>query len=197
MAALIVDNYDSFTYNLYQYLGELGAEVIVKRNDEIDLAGIEALAPSHVVLSPGPGSPDNDRDFGVCKDVVTKLSQRVPTLGVCLGHQGIIHHLGGRVVRAPTIVHGKTSVVRHDFSRLFTGLPELIEVMRYHSLIGARDSIPSSLMVTAETVSDGLVMAVMHRSWPLYGIQFHPESIGTPAGKKILANFLEGPHHVS
>jgi|SRR5688572_15476304 len=196
MPALIIDNYDSFTYNLYQYLGELGAEAIVKRNDEVDLAWIESLSPSHVVLSPGPGSPDNDRDFGVCKDVVTKLSQRVPTLGVCLGHQGIIHHLGGRVVRAPKIVHGKTSAVRHDFSLLFAGLPETIEVMRYHSLIGAKDSIPSSLIVTAETVADGLVMAVMHRTWPLYGIQFHPESIGTPSGKAILENFLKGPHHV-
>src|SRR5687767_13229157 len=167
MAVLIVDNYDSFTYNLYQYLGELGAEVVVKRNDEIDLAGIESMAPSHVVLSPGPGSPDNERDFGVCKDVVTTLAERVPTLGVCLGHQGIIHHLGGRVTRAPKIVHGKTSLVRHDHSLLFAGLPETVEVMRYHSLIGAKDSIPAALRVTAETVEDGLVMGVMHRAWPL------------------------------
>ncbi len=196
MAVLIVDNYDSFTYNLYQYLGELGAEVIVKRNDEVDLAWIESFAPSHVVLSPGPGSPDNERDFGVCKDVVTKLAATVPTLGVCLGHQGIIHHLGGRVTRAPKIVHGKTSVVRHDRSLLFGGLPETIEVMRYHSLIGAADSIPSSLIVTAETVVDRLVMAVQHREWPLYGIQFHPESIGTPGGKTILENFLTGARRV-
>jgi anthranilate synthase component II len=196
MAVLIVDNYDSFTYNLYQYLGELGAEVVVERNDEIDLRGIESMSPSHVVLSPGPGSPDNERDFGVCKDVVTDLAQRVPTLGVCLGHQGIIHHLGGRVIRAPKIVHGKTSFVRHDHSMLFAGLPDTVEVMRYHSLIGAKDSIPASLRITAETVDDGLVMGVMHRSWPLFGIQFHPESIGTPAGKTILKNFLDGRAHV-
>ncbi len=196
MPVLIVDNYDSFTYNLFQYLGELGAEVVVRRNDEIDLAGIESMAPSHVVLSPGPGSPDRERDFGVCREVVLRLAPRVPTLGVCLGHQGIIHHLGGRVVRAPAIVHGKSSRVRHDSSLLFAGLPETIEVMRYHSLIGAKDSIPETLEITAETVTDGLVMAVRHREWPLYGIQFHPESIGTPTGKTILKNFLEGAHRV-
>jgi len=187
---LIIDNYDSFTYNLYQYLGELGAEPSVERNDAITVAEIRERKPTHIVLSPGPGSPDRDRDFGVSARVILELASTTPVLGVCLGHQGIIHYLGGRVVRAPEIVHGKTSRVRHDDSRLFQGLAPEIEVMRYHSLLGERATIPASLTVTAETTKDQLVMAVEHKEWPLYGIQFHPESIGTPDGKKILENFL-------
>jgi anthranilate synthase component 2 len=190
MTVLIVDNYDSFTYNLYQYLGELGAEVRVVRNDEIDLAGIRSLSPSHVVISPGPGTPENPRDFGVSSDVIRELSERVPTLGVCLGHQGIVFGFGGRVIRAPKILHGKTSIVRHDRKGLFAGLPDEIEVMRYHSLIGERSSMPACLEIAAETVGDGIVMGVRHRERPLHGIQFHPESIGTPHGKAILKNFL-------
>ncbi len=192
MRALIIDNYDSFTYNLYQYLGELGADVEVARNDAITVDQIRATAPSHIVLSPGPGSPDKLRDFGVCGPIILELSRSIPTLGVCLGHQGIIHHLGGRIVRAPKIVHGKTSLVRHDGSTLFRGLAQQIEVMRYHSLLGERSSLPKSLKITASTVDDDLIMAVEHETWPLYGIQFHPESIGTKDGKTILANFLEG-----
>lgn len=190
MRVLIVDNYDSFTYNLYQYLGELGANPFVERNDAVDLDQIRTAAPTHIVLSPGPGSPDRPRDFGISAAVILELARSTPVLGVCLGHQGIIHHLGGRVTRAPEIVHGKTSRVRHTGGGIFEGLPPEIEVMRYHSLIGERSSIPSCLRVTAETTKDQLVMAVEHVEWPLYGIQFHPESIGTPDGKVILANFL-------
>jgi anthranilate synthase component 2 len=190
MGVLIIDNYDSFTYNLYQYLGELGAAPVVERNDRITLEGIAELAPSHIVLSPGPGRPERERDFGICGPVIQKLAATTPILGVCLGHQGIIHVLGGRIVRAPEVVHGKTSRVRHSGRGIFAGLPEEIEVMRYHSLLGERSSIPDSLEITAETVADHLVMAVQHRAWPLYGIQFHPESIGTPSGKAILASFL-------
>jgi anthranilate synthase/aminodeoxychorismate synthase-like glutamine amidotransferase len=191
MDVLIIDNYDSFTYNLYQYLGELGGEVEVARNDAITIDEVRARKPSHIVLSPGPGSPDKPRDFGVCGPLILSLGASVPILGVCLGHQGIIHHLGGRVVRAPKIVHGKTSRVRHDGSRLFARLPETFEVMRYHSLLGDRATLPSSLRVTAVTTEDDLIMAVEHEFWPLFGIQFHPESIGTPDGKTILRNFLE------
>jgi anthranilate synthase component 2 len=192
MKTLIIDNYDSFTYNLYQYLGELGAEPHVERNDAINVEQIREMKPARIVISPGPGSPDRERDFGISARVITELSETTPVLGVCLGHQGIIHHLGGRVVRAPKIVHGKTSRIRHQGRGLFVGLPEEIEVMRYHSLIGDKSSIPASLEVTALTVDDELVMAVQHKSRPLYGIQFHPESIGTPHGKTILSNFLRG-----
>jgi anthranilate synthase component II len=190
MKVLIIDNYDSFTYNLYQYLSELGAECVVVRNDAIDVAGIRAMKPDRIVLSPGPGRPENARDFGICAEIITELAPTIPTLGVCLGHQGIVHHLGGRVIQAPEILHGKTSIIRHSESVLFQNLPDELEVMRYHSLLGERTSLPDCLAVTAETVQDHLIMAVEHRTWPLYGIQFHPESIGTPAGRTILENFL-------
>ncbi|MBK8012554.1 MAG: aminodeoxychorismate/anthranilate synthase component II [Deltaproteobacteria bacterium] len=204
MTILIIDNYDSFTYNLYQYLGELGATSIVKRNDEITRAEIAAMAPSHIVLSPGPGTPENPRDFGVCADVIDTLAAHTPTLGVCLGHQGIIARLGGRIVRAPTIVHGKTWLMRHFRGPLFSGIPVEFEAMRYHSLLGDRKTLPACLEITVETAKpegprgehegqpapQPLIMGVSHREWPLHGIQFHPESIGTPYGKKILANFL-------
>lgn len=191
MRILLVDNYDSFTYNLYQYLGELSnTEPLVFRNDALTLEEIRGLAPTHLVLSPGPGSPERERDFGICASIIKEISHEVPTLGVCLGHQGIIHHLGGKVIRAPRIVHGKTSLVRHDGTGLFRGLPSPLEVMRYHSLLGEKESLPACLKIDAET-EDGLIMGVSHRAWPLYGIQFHPESIGTPTGKQMLRNFLE------
>jgi anthranilate synthase component 2 len=194
VSVLIVDNYDSFTYNLFQVLGTLsGAEPIVRRNDAIGLDEIRALRPSHIVISPGPGSPDKARDFGVSAEVIVGLRGTVPILGVCLGHQGIIHHLGGRVVRAPEPMHGKVSRIRNLGGRLFEGLGAELEVMRYHSLIGARPSLPGALKVVAETIGDGdgLVMAVDHETWPMFGIQFHPESIGTPDGPRLLANFLK------
>ena len=190
MKVLLLDNYDSFTYNLYQCIAELGAEVVICRNDAIDLAGIAALAPNRIVLSPGPGRPDNARDFGVCGPAIERYGGEIPILGVCLGHQGIVHRLGGRVVAAPEIVHGKTSQLRHDGAGLFAGLAQELEAMRYHSLMAERQSLPATLQISAET-SDGVIMAVRHRIWPLYGLQFHPESIGTPLGATLLANFLQ------
>ena len=185
---LLVDNYDSFTYNLYQYLAELGAHTRVVRNDALDLADIRREAPSHIVLSPGPGRPDRPRDFGVCTDVIRHLDDR-PVLGVCLGHQGIAHHLGGRVVRAPEIVHGKVDTVEHDGTGLFAGLPSPLKVMRYHSLVLDEGSLPACLEVTSRT-REGLLMSVAHRRFPIAGVQFHPESIATERGAQLLRNFL-------
>lgn len=196
---LIIDNYDSFTYNLYQYVAELNGNPVVHRNNEISLAtiehGIKNGTITHIIISPGPGSPDKKKDFGVCGDVIKTFMGRVPILGVCLGHQGIIHYLGGRVVRAPEPVHGKRSKLEVDTkSTLFKGLPDVIEGMRYHSLIGEKKSLPKSLKITAETEGDHLVMAIEHESFPLFGIQFHPESIGTPTGMKMLKNFLNSQY---
>lgn len=185
---LIVDNYDSFTYNLAQLVGGLGATVVVRRNDAVTLTEIDALAPSHIILSPGPGHPANARDFGICADIVRE-SQR-PILGVCLGHQGIAHHLGGAVVKAPAIVHGKTSAITHDGTSVFAGLPARIEVMRYHSWMVDAACVPAELRVTAQT-DDGIIMGLCHVSRPVHGIQFHPESFATPAGEQLLSTFLE------
>lgn len=195
MSTLIIDNYDSFTYNLYQYLGELGGDPSVVRNDEVTLAEIRARSPRRVVISPGPGSPDDPRYFGVCADVIRELGPNLPLLGVCLGHQGIIHVFGGRLNRAPFPVHGKVWQVEHDGTGLFAGLPSPIEAMRYHSLMGAQLELPDCLQVNART-EDGLVMGVRHTHYPIHGIQFHPESIGTPLGKQLLDNFLRLPAHV-
>lgn len=192
MKTLIIDNYDSFTYNLYQYLGELGAEPEVYRNDELSLADVRHMCPERIVISPGPGSPDDPAYFGVCRDVILELGPTTPLLGVCLGHQGICYVLGGSVVRAPLVVHGKTWMIEHDGSRLFAGLPNPMQVMRYHSLLGSERDLPKDLRVTART-KDGLLMAVEHRRYPIFGVQFHPESIGTPQGKDLLANFLAVP----
>ena len=189
MAVLIIDNYDSFTHNLYQLVGAQGVAVEVVRNDAITIDEVASRAPSHIILSPGPGHPGNARDFGVCAEVLEGLPA-TPTLGVCLGHQGLAHRLGASVVRAPEIVHGKTSVIRHDGSGLFLGLPEQLEVMRYHSLTVDPETLPDSLIVNA-TTSDGLVMGLRHRTRPLHGLQFHPESIGTPDGAALIRNFLE------
>lgn len=188
MSVLIVDNYDSFTYNLAQLVGGLGATVHVRRNDAITRAEVEALAPDHVILSPGPGHPSNPRDFGVCADLVR--TWRGPLLGVCLGHQGIAHHLGGRVIAAPAIVHGKTSAITHDGTGVFAGLPPSIEVMRYHSWMVDPADLPAALRVTART-ADGIIMGLSHQTRPLHGIQFHPESFATPAGPRLIATFLE------
>ena len=189
LKTLIIDNYDSFTFNLFQYLGELGANPLVYRNDKISLSEARTINPTHIVLSPGPGRPDDPAYFGVCLDLIRKAGQQIPLLGVCLGHQGIIYAFGGRVVKAPKIMHGKTSLVTHDQEGLFRGVKSPAAVMRYHSLIGSRTSWPKCLRVTAKT-KEGVVMAVEHEEYPIFGIQFHPESIGTPDGKKILSNFL-------
>jgi anthranilate synthase/aminodeoxychorismate synthase-like glutamine amidotransferase len=188
---LIVDNYDSFTFNLHQYVGALGASSQVEKNDALTLAELEALAPDRIILSPGPGRPEREADFGICGDVITALSDRIPVLGVCLGHQGIVHRFGGRVIRAPRVMHGKTSLIRHTGVGLFTGLEPQLEVMRYHSLVAERASMPDTLQITAETADEErLVMAVQHVRRPLYGVQFHLESVGTACGMALLERFL-------
>ena len=190
LRVVIVDNYDSYAYNLFQRIGELtGAEARVVRNDQLTLAELEALQPTHVVISPGPGNPEDPAYFGICREVILTLGKRVPVLGVCLGHQGIGAAFGGRVVRAPQVMHGKTSRIRHDGSGVFSQLPDPCEVMRYHSLMIAPDTMPACLRVTART-EDGIVMGVEHREFPIHGVQIHPESIGTPEGTTMLANFL-------
>ncbi len=183
---LVIDNYDSFVYNLVQYLGELGAEPLVHRHDELSLAELEALEPDAVLISPGPGTPD---DAGVSNDVITTFAGRVPVLGVCLGHQCIGQVYGGTVVRAPQVMHGKTSLISHTDAGVFDGLPNPLEATRYHSLVVDRDSIPACLEITAET-GDGVVMGLRHRDLAVEGVQFHPESILTAGGHDLLRNFL-------
>jgi anthranilate synthase/aminodeoxychorismate synthase-like glutamine amidotransferase len=188
---LIIDNYDSFVYNLYQALGELGADPVVHRNDAITVKEARGLAPDAIVLSPGPGHPTKRRDFGVCGDLLHELAPTTPTLGVCLGHQGIATAYGGKVEHAARLLHGKTSKVRHDGRTLFEGLPNPIVAGRYHSLVIDRASLPANLEVSA-TADDGEIMAVRHRHYPIEGVQFHPESILTPEGPALLRNFLDG-----
>ena len=184
---LLIDNYDSFTYNLYQYLGELGAETRVVRNDAMTADEALALGPRVIVISPGPGNPDQ---AGITLELIGKAKGRVPLLGVCLGHQALGQALGGRVVRAPKLMHGKTSEIHHDGRTIFSGLPNPFTATRYHSLIVARESVPAELEISAWT-EDGLVMGLRHRSVRMEGVQFHPESILTAAGKDLLRNFLE------
>jgi anthranilate synthase/aminodeoxychorismate synthase-like glutamine amidotransferase len=183
---LLIDNYDSFTYNLVQYLGELGEEVRVVRNDELAAADIAALAPSKIVISPGPCTPN---EAGISLEVIRTYAGKIPILGVCLGHQAIGQAFGGKVVRATRVMHGKTSQITHDGRGLFTGLPNPFEATRYHSLLIERSSLPDSLEVTART-ADQEIMAVRHKSLPVEGVQFHPESFLTTSGKDLLRNFL-------
>lgn len=183
---LLLDNYDSFTYNLAQYFGELGCELIIKRNDAISLDDIASLAPSHICISPGPCTPS---EAGISKEVVLRFGRETPILGVCLGHQCIAEAFGGKVIRAPRLVHGKSSAISHNGEALFSDLPEPFEAGRYHSLIVERDSFPADLEITAES-DDEEIMALRHREFPVHGVQFHPESILTPDGKRILGNFL-------
>ena len=185
----VLDNYDSFTYNLVQYLGELGAEVVVRRNDELSLAEIESLHPERIVISPGPCTP---AEAGISVALVERLSGTLPLLGVCLGHQAIAHAFGGTVRRARTVMHGKTSVLRHPGTGLFDGLRDPLVVGRYHSLVVDAESFPAELEPTAFSVEDGEVMALRHRRHPTVGVQFHPESVLTPEGQHLLRNFLEG-----
>ncbi len=189
MKTVIIDNYDSFTYNLYQYLGELDERPIVFRNDAVTLEEVRKLNPERIVISPGPGNPEDPAYFGVCRQVILELGKTIPTLGVCLGHQGICSAFGGRIVRAPEVMHGKTSPISHDNSDLFIGLPEPFEAMRYHSLVAEPSSLPSCLKVTARSL-DGIIMGVQHAEYPIYGVQFHPESIGTPGGRRLIENFI-------
>ena len=185
---LVIDNYDSFTYNLVQYLGELGAELKVRRNDETTVDEVTELQPSRILISPGPGRPE---DAGVTLDVIRAYAGRLPMLGVCLGHQAMGLAFGGTVVRAPLPMHGKTSTVEHDGRGVFSGITASFQASRYHSLVVAEESWPEHLEITARAKEDGLVMGLRHREWPMHGVQFHPESILTHEGRRILRNFLE------
>ena len=201
----LVDNYDSFTYNLYQYIGEVlttaklnnqigDFEVIVARNDQVTVADIEAAHTDRIIISPGPGSPEDESYFGVCAQVITELGPRIPLLGVCLGMQGIVHCFGGKVVKAYVPMHGKVSPISHDGMGIFKDIPDQLEVMRYHSLMAAAESMPDCLALTAvvgDLGSDSYeIMAVKHKQFPIQGIQFHPESFATEGGKELMKNFL-------
>jgi anthranilate synthase component 2 len=194
LKVLIIDNYDSFVYNLAQYIGELGAETFVRRNDKITLKQIRELKPERIVLSPGPGTPEDPRSFGICKEILRNLSCEMPTLGVCLGHQGIISAFGGKVVSAKRLMHGKTSRIIHDGKGIFKYVQNPFVATRYHSLVGEMSSIPECLEVTAVSVDDGEVMSVRHVEYPIEGVQFHPESVLCQEGKLIIKNFLESSH---
>jgi anthranilate synthase/aminodeoxychorismate synthase-like glutamine amidotransferase len=183
---LVIDNYDSFTYNLVQLFGEMDVDLTVKRNNEISIDEIEKLKPDRICISPGPGRPEN---AGVSSDLIRELGPKLPILGVCLGHQCIAKVFGGEVVRAERLMHGKTSKIHHQSRGVFKDLPEPLEATRYHSLIVRRESLPDSLVITAET-DDGEIMGLQHRQFPIHGVQFHPESILTTEGRKLLANFL-------
>ncbi len=184
----VIDNYDSFTYNLVQYLGELGAEVTVMRNDAVTVEDIVNAKPTHIVISPGPGRPE---DAGVTMDVIKRLGETTPILGVCLGHQAIGAVFGGSVVRAIVPMHGKTSTIEHDGRGVFTGVAGPFIASRYHSLVVADKGFPAELEISARTQEDGTIMGLRHRSWPVHGVQFHPESILTGEGRRILSNFLQ------
>jgi anthranilate synthase/aminodeoxychorismate synthase-like glutamine amidotransferase len=188
---LLIDNYDSFAYNLAQYFGELGCDVLVKRNDEISVGKIATLAPQQICISPGPCTP---REAGISKEVIQHFGRQIPILGVCLGHQCIAEAYGGKVVRASRLMHGKSSMIRHNSSPLFSDLPSPFGAGRYHSLVVERSSFPTSLEITAES-DDGEIMALRHREFPVQGVQFHPESVLTRDGKRILASFLSRPAH--
>ena len=210
MQVLIIDNYDSFTFNLYQYIGEILAaenqpfKVIVKRNNEITLDDVKAMKPDRIIISPGPGSPDDPAYFGVCGQVITELGKTIPLLGVCLGMQGIAHFFGGRVVRASLPMHGKTSPIRHDGKGVYDSLPQHIEIMRYHSLMVDAASLPDCLEVTSvvantdhqdislydASLAGDEIMGIRHREYPIQGVQYHPESFATEGAKTLLKNFL-------
>jgi anthranilate synthase/aminodeoxychorismate synthase-like glutamine amidotransferase len=185
---LVLDNYDSFTYNLVQYLGELGAAVTVVRNDAVSVRDIAGTGAERIVISPGPGRPE---DAGVTMEVIRQLGQYTPILGVCLGHQALGAVFGGSVVRAAAPMHGKTSIIEHNGRGVFTGLTAPFQASRYHSLVVAEKGLPAELEITARTREDGTIMGLRHRTWPVHGVQFHPESILTSEGRKILRNFLE------
>jgi anthranilate synthase/aminodeoxychorismate synthase-like glutamine amidotransferase len=185
---LVIDNYDSFTYNLVQYLGELGASVTVRRNNETTVAAVRELQPARILISPGPGRPE---DAGITLDIIRAFGGQLPILGVCLGHQAMGLAFGARVVRAPLPMHGKTSTVEHDGRGIFRGITSAFVASRYHSLVVAEEAWPGDLEISARAKEDGLVMGLRHRTWPVHGVQFHPESILTHEGRRILRNFLE------
>jgi para-aminobenzoate synthetase component 2 len=185
---LVIDNYDSFTYNLVQYLGELGEDIVVRRNDEVDLPGIEALRPQRILLSPGPCTPN---EAGICLSLIDHFKGKIPILGVCLGHQAIGQAFGGEVVRAQRLMHGKTSPVYHDGKTIFSGIPSPFTATRYHSLIVRRETLPDCLEISAET-AEGEIMGLRHKEYDIEGVQFHPESIITEHGLQLLRNFVAG-----
>ena len=192
MNVLLIDNYDSFVYNLAQYVGELGGKPRVIRNDAISINSIETnLKPSAIIISPGPGNPMNTKDFGVCGSVLKRLSPKVPTLGVCFGHQGIGYVYGAKIARARNLRHGKTSLIEHDGKGLFKGIQSPIEGTRYHSLVVQRNSVPTSLTITASSLDDHEIMGLRHNDFPIFGVQFHPESIKTSTGINMIKNFLD------
>ncbi|MCW4022346.1 MAG: aminodeoxychorismate/anthranilate synthase component II [Candidatus Bathyarchaeota archaeon] len=192
MKVLVIDNYDSFVYNLVQYIGEMGGDPVVYRNDKLTVQQAMELNPERIVISPGPGTPEDPHYFGVCSGVLKEMSSKIPTLGVCLGNQGIISVFGGKVVRANRLMHGKTSIIKHDGKGLFEGVKNPFTATRYHSLVGEKCSIPLCIEITAKSADDGEIMAVRHKEYPISGVQFHPESILCEDGKKIVKNFLEG-----
>jgi anthranilate synthase component II len=187
---LVLDNYDSFVYNLAQYIGAEGGNPVVYRNDAISLNEIKSIKPDAIVISPGPGNPSNPKDFGVCTEVLRTLSHKTPTLGVCLGHQGIGAVYGATITHAKVLRHGKTSMIEHDGKYLFKGIPSPIEGTRYHSLVIKKDSVPDDLVVTATSLDDGEIMGIRHTEFPIFGVQFHPESIMTTKGTSIIKNFI-------
>ncbi len=191
MKTLIIDNYDSFVYNLVQYVGELGGEPIVYRNDQLSIDMAKKLQPDRIIISPGPGTPEDPRYFGTCSAILKQMSPMIPTLGVCLGAQGIVHVFGGRIVRAKRLMHGKTSMIKHDGKTIFKAVRNPLRATRYHSLVAEKVTIPSCLKITAEALDDSEVMGVRHIVYPIEGIQFHPESILTEDGMKIIKNFLD------
>jgi len=191
MKVLIVDNYDSFVYNLAQYVGENGDTVVVKRNDEVSPEQARQLRPDKIIISPGPGNPASRRSFGYSNSIIRSLGPEIPILGVCLGHQGIVYAYGGKIVHARKLRHGKTSPIRHDGKGVFRGMPNPFDATRYHSLVADRRSLPPDLVVTAESLDDKEIMGVRHKHLPVEGIQFHPESILTSEGHQLITNFLE------
>ncbi len=194
MSVLLIDNFDSFTYNLYQYLGELTDKVMVVRNDQILFDELRADRFSHIVISPGPGDPTNPDYFGGCKQVIEEFHTSIPMLGVCLGHQGIAAYFGASIIQAPKIMHGKTSELSHSGQGILAGLPDTIAVMRYHSLVADPATIPQELIADS-VADDGSIMAFHHRQYPTFGVQFHPESFRTETGKAMLTNFLQEQKH--
>lgn len=191
MRVLVLDNYDSFVYNLAQYIGTLGAEPMVLRNDRVSLEEVKRLAPDRIVISPGPGNPQDGRYFGVCGEVLRDVSRTVPTLGVCLGHQGIGAAFGAKLGRAGRVMHGKTSRVVHDGMGVMKGVGNPLQATRYHSLVVMKEDLPKDLKVTAVALEDAEIMGLRHSKYPIEGVQFHPESIMTPEGMKIIRNFVE------
>ena len=191
MKILVIDNYDSFVYNIAQILGELGAEPIVVRNNQITLEDIKAMNPDGIVISPGPGHPADRRYFGVCTNVITELGPKTPILGVCLGHQGIVHAFGGKVINAKKVRHGKTSTIQFTAEdKLFESVANPFKATRYHSLVADQNKIPGCLEITARALDDGEIMGIRHKKYPIEGVQFHPESVLTNEGRRILSNFL-------